>query len=121
MNGKNLSNMKEILTSSKIYGNTVSTSRGEYMNREQALDKAKSLISGQRQADYGDPTISFNKIAEYWSAYLGKKLNAEDVSIMMALMKVARITTGSGTEDSFIDALGYIAIGTEIHTKKENK
>lgn len=83
--------------------------------RDFVIDTAKSLISGQRQRDYGDAKTSFEEIADYWSTYLGIELCAEDIAIMMALMKIARIKTGSGTIDSFIDSIGYMALGAEIH------
>lgn len=36
--------------------------------------------------------------------------------MMMALLKVARIYTGTGTEDSFVDLAGYAACAGEIVT-----
>jgi len=33
---------------------------------------------------------------------------------MMALLKIARIRTGTATEDSFVDLAGYAACGAEI-------
>lgn len=83
------------------------------------IDKAKELISGQRQADYGDASDSFKEIAGYWSVYLGIDLGAEDIAIMMTLLKIARIKTGSGTLDSFIDSIGYMALGADIHSKNK--
>lgn len=37
--------------------------------------------------------------------------------MMMALLKVARIRSGTGTEDSFVDLAGYAACGGEIATE----
>jgi len=34
--------------------------------------------------------------------------------MMMALLKIARIRTGTATEDSFVDLAGYAACGAEI-------
>ena len=89
--------------------------------KDLVIIKAKELISGQRQIDYGDAIDSFSNIAAFWSTYLGKQLTAEDVAIMMTLFKISRIKTGSGTLDSFIDTIGYIALGADIHFKDKNK
>lgn len=84
------------------------------MKRAECLRKAEACVCGQRQDDYGTPEDSFNKIAELWSAYFGIPFNAVDVSMMMALLKIARIQTGTGTDDSFVDLAGYAACGCEI-------
>lgn len=44
------------------------------------------------------------------------KFTAKDVAVMMALMKIARIKTGTGTADCFVDLAGYAACGGEIAT-----
>ena len=40
-------------------------------------------------------------------------IDATDVAMMMALLKIARIAGGAGTRDSFIDLAGYAACGGE--------
>ena len=89
------------------------------MNRPEVLDTAKKCVCGQREQDYGSPENNFQIIADLWSAYYGQKFTALDVSMMMTLLKVARIRTGTATEDSFVDAAGYIACGGEIATGKK--
>ena len=42
-----------------------------------------------------------------------------DVSMMMALMKIARIRNGGGSGDSFVDLAGYAACGGEIWALKK--
>lgn len=86
------------------------------MKRSECLDAAKACVCGQRQQDYGTPEDSFNKIAELWTAYYGAGFTATDVAMMMALLKIARISTGTGTDDSFIDLAGYAACGGEINS-----
>lgn len=88
------------------------------MTRAEILQKAEACVNGQRQQDYGTPEDNFKRIAELWNAYLGTSdISPMDVSMMMALMKIARIRTGTGTEDSFIDLAGYAACGGEIATE----
>lgn len=86
------------------------------MNRPEVLDTAKKCVCGQREQDYGSPENNFQIIADLWSAYYGQKFTALDVSMMMTLLKIARIRTGTATEDSFVDAAGYVACGGEIAT-----
>lgn len=95
------------------------------MNRPEILDTAKKCVCGQREQDYGSPENNFQAIADLWNAYLknaysgvaiypGDGLSAFDVAMLMALLKVGRIATGTATEDSFVDACGYLACGGEI-------
>lgn len=89
--------------------------------REQVLDEARVCVCGHRKDDYGSPEDSFGVIAKFWNIYLtGKpgradpRIDAQDVAMMMGLLKVARIATGTGTHDSFVDLAGYAACGGEI-------
>lgn len=84
------------------------------MNRVEILDTAKNAVSGKREQDYGNAENNFQIIADLWSDYIGYRFNAVDVSMMMALLKIARIKTGHGTNDSFVDLAGYAACGGEI-------
>lgn len=91
------------------------------MKREETLDRAKQCVCGLREDNYGSPENNFQVIANLWSAYNGTDFTANDVAMMMALLKIARIKTGKATEDSFVDLAGYAACGAEISTnKKEN-
>nr|DAJ08064.1 MAG TPA: PROTEIN/RNA Complex, archaeal, ribosomal, 50S, protein.0A [Caudoviricetes sp.] len=100
------------------------------MNRAEVLDNAKKCVCGQREQDYGTPEDNFSTIGYLWSAYLRAahpKLNIalneitpKDVAIMMSLLKVARIATGS-SEDSFVDLAGYAACAGEIATRNTTR
>lgn len=94
------------------------------MTRAEILDKAKECVCGQREQDYGKPEDNFATIAELWGTYKDAEFSAEDVAVMMALMKIARIKTGTSTDDCFVDLAGYAACGGEIASadkKKANK
>jgi hypothetical protein len=84
------------------------------MTRAETLDKAKQCVCGQRENEYGSPEDNFLTIAKLWSAYKDVDFSANDVAMMMALLKIARIRTGTVTEDSFVDLAGYAACGAEI-------
>lgn len=89
------------------------------MNRATCLKKADECVNGKREQDYGSPESNFLSIAKLWSAYKGIDFSALDVSMMMSLLKIARIRTGTATEDSFVDLAGYAACGCEIATDKK--
>jgi hypothetical protein len=91
------------------------------MTRAETLDKAKQCVCGQRVNEYGSPEDNFQLIANLWSAYKNTEFTAIDVAMMMALLKIARIKTGTATEDSFVDLAGYAACGADINNKKEKE
>lgn len=93
------------------------------MTRAEILDEAKKCVCGQRQQDYGTPEDNFTTIGYLWSAYFRaahpnldialNEITPKDVAVMMSLLKVARIATGS-SPDSFVDLAGYAACAGEI-------
>ena len=91
--------------------------KGGSMTRESILNSAIECVCGERERDYGSPEDNFGRIAIYWSAHLGMEITAEDVAVMMALLKIARIGTGVAADDSWIDLAGYAACGGEIAAK----
>lgn len=91
------------------------------MNRAQILETATKCVCGRREQDYGRPEDNFQTIANFWSEYLGGiTITAKDVAMMMALMKIARIKTGTATQDSFVDLAGYAACGGEVASNENN-
>lgn len=71
------------------------------MTRTEILDSAKRCVVGDREQDYGSPENNFKTIADFWSAYLGKKVSAKDVAAMLALLKIARIGSGHAKADNW--------------------
>ena len=84
------------------------------MNRQYFLHKAEECICVDREEQYGSPEDSFGMISKLWSIYLGREILPKDVAVMMALLKIARITGGRFKADSYIDAIGYMACAGEI-------
>lgn len=84
--------------------------------REEILDAAKRCVCGDREQDYGSPENNFQTIAELWSTYLHipELLTPADVAAMLALLKIARISSGHAKEDNWIDLAGYAACGGEL-------
>jgi len=83
------------------------------MKREQVLDKAKTLISGDRAKDYGDAYLNHKRIAELWSPILDKDITVEQVYACMIAVKLSRLIETPDHEDSWIDICGYAALGGE--------
>jgi hypothetical protein len=88
------------------------------MDRKRILELAEQCICRDREYEYGKPESNLALIADFWNDYIGNrmegKFDAEDVAIMMALLKIARITTGTFKADSYIDAVGYLALAGEL-------
>ena len=92
------------------------------MTKEEILKKARDLITGDRNETHGDAFQNHAEIAEFWNIFLDKKLQpmasitAEDVALMMVLMKISRNAQGKKNNlDNFIDMCGYAAIAGEIN------
>ena len=86
--------------------------------RGRVLHKAAAVVNGERQNEYGNPEDNFAFIARLWSIYAEREYTPHDVAIMMALFKIARIKSGTGTEDSYTDACGYVALAADIRLGK---
>lgn len=88
------------------------------MTRAEILDSAKKCVCEDRESQYGSPEDSFSIIAGFWSVYLDYAISADDVAMMMTLLKIARIAGGRFKADSYIDACGYIACAGEIASRE---
>ncbi len=91
----------------------------EKPTRKSILAQAEKCVCGDREQDYGSPEDSFDTIASFWIDYLHTKedpldIRAHDVAAMLGLLKIARIATGHGKADNWVDLAGYAACGGEI-------
>ena len=91
-------------------------------SRRGLLLQAIRCVCGDRDQDYGSPEHSLSAIGRFWSDYIRSKYGAEvpltgaDASAMMVLFKMARVATGHGKADNWIDAAGYAACGGELES-----
>lgn len=83
-------------------------------------DYAKRITNGARRQNYGTPEQNFERIARFWNDYLKNKgvitddiINPTDVSLMMVLMKIARISESPDHLDSYCDLVGYALTAAE--------
>jgi hypothetical protein len=84
-------------------------------SRSKVLDTAKEYVTKDRAAEHGDMEDNFLTIAAYWNTHLGiHSIGPQDVAVMMALLKLARIKQNEGHLDNWVDACGYMACGGEI-------
>jgi hypothetical protein len=86
------------------------------------LDQAKKIVTGARRQSYGNPEDNFQCIAVLWQTYLARRtmrlgpagrlvITADDVAVMMVLMKTARLAENISHADSWRDIAGYAACG----------
>lgn len=93
-------------------------------SRRGILLQATKCVCGDRDQDYGSPENSLSAIASLWADYIKAKygvsapLTGVDASAMMVLFKIARVATGHGKADNWVDAAGYAACGGEIEARK---
>jgi hypothetical protein len=95
--------------------------------RAELLDEAKQLITGDRNNTYGPPTQDFARTAAVLNGLgfrtvrfseLEGELVAEDlqphhVAMILAAVKLSRLTWSPEKRDSWVDLAGYAACGHE--------
>lgn len=91
-------------------------------SRRGILLRALRCVCGDRDQDYGSPEHSLAVIGRFWTDYIQAKYGVEvpisgaDTSAMMVLFKMARVATGHGKADNWVDAAGYAACGGELES-----
>ena len=122
--------VKKTEEAAHLMGYEVIEEEQEKPTRASILDEAKRCVCGQREQDYGSPENNFRLIASLWEPYIRTRcvsdgadvsIQPEDVAMLMALLKIARICSGTGTADSFVDLAGYAACGGEIAGENNEK
>ena len=77
-----------------------------------------------RQPIYGHPALNFQRTAMVWNGLLANKLvrpiTAQDVAIMMAGLKLARLIHTPTHEDSIYDVGGYMSCLEQVNSKRSN-
>jgi hypothetical protein len=89
------------------------------MRRNETIDAAKELINGDRAKDYGDAYNNHARIAEGWNVIMREALKTHGyltpahVALMMDWLKTSRLLTNMDKFDSWVDKIGYSALGAE--------
>lgn len=86
--------------------------------RAEILDEAKSLITGDRNAQYGPPTQDFQRSADILNAlgYKGpgdRPILKHDIAIMVMAIKLSRMVWTPAKRDTWADLAGYVGCGWE--------
>lgn len=90
------------------------------MLRKNLLQDVEAIICKERQDTYGAPEQSFDRIANYWSIYLGTPVTAVQVANMMILLKIARMQGPVYKRDNYLDAAGYAIIAASMLEGEED-
>lgn len=98
--------------------------------RKSILAEAERCVCTDREQAYGSPEDNFALIGRLWTEYAKTRcvsisadvcIEPEDVAIMMALLKIGRIATGTFKEDSYVDACGYLSCAGELAVNGESE
>lgn len=84
------------------------------MRAGEIASKAAELVDGDRATAHGDKAECFERIADFWSVYLGMTVTGDQVATMMCLLKIARSQHGAVNLDDYVDLAGYAAIAGEL-------
>ena len=87
------------------------------------LIEALGLTTGDRHHSYGPPTKNFSVTAALWGEYLEAKqhpfpITTVDVSVLMQLLKIARLAESPLKRDHMVDIAGYAACGAQCQDEE---
>jgi hypothetical protein len=104
----------------KLHPGVNATMRDDLRRAESLAKEAISLITGERNQDYGDALDDFTRTGKMWAPILGlPEVTPEQVALCMIILKVRRITVSPGKRDHWVDIIGYAALGGEIALRDE--
>ena len=83
-------------------------------DRQFFLKTAEELINGPRAKEYGPARKNHERIARIWSIILEHEVTPEQVVACMVGLKLARLSEDMTKDDSWVDIIGYAALGGAI-------
>jgi hypothetical protein len=90
------------------------------MTPQDIADYAVSLVSGDRQNDYGHPLDDFTRAGKIWEAILGVPVSAEQIALCMVGVKIAREVNRQKI-DNAIDGIGYFLTLTMVQQERAER
>lgn len=81
------------------------------------LYHVENMLNGEKAEEYGNPRIMFQNISKRWFGCGDAEV---DVAIMMAELKIERIKYDHNKEDSYLDAIAYLAMALAFMQEKKN-
>lgn len=73
------------------------------------LSDGEQLVTGERREQYGPPVECMARTAAAWTAVLGVPVQARQVALCLAAMKLVR-EGHAHRPDNLVDAAGYVLI-----------
>ena len=93
--------------------------------RREILAMVEGCVCKDRQNTYGDAEDNFSNIATIANVLLGKKLlkplDALDVAMISAAIKMARLSSSPRHLDNWVDLAGYATCGGGIVLSESEK
>lgn len=90
---------------------TANTPTGIYERIADNLVRVNDMLNGEKAKEYGNPRTMFQNISKRW---FGCADAEADVAIMMAELKIERIKYDPKKEDSYLDAIAYLAMALAL-------
>jgi hypothetical protein len=89
------------------------------MKYQEILQSASDIVQDRGLNDYGHPADNMQHAAMLISAYLQMPVMDYQVCAILALVKLARATTGNlDKADNYIDGAAYIALMGQLATEE---
>ena len=85
-------------------------------SRREVIELVTQAVMSDRNQDYAPPEQNFQRIADLWNTYLDgrSEVTPYDTSIMMVLVKVARVMQSPHLVDHLVDIAGYAACAADV-------
>lgn len=81
------------------------------------FDLIGSMLTGDKAEEYGNPQTMCRRIGRRW---FEREDGETDVAIMMAELKIERIKFDPTKEDSYMDAIAYLAMALAFMQERKN-
>lgn len=87
-------------------------------NIDPLLEEASAIVNGERQQQYGHPSVHFARVAAGWETIFADGIfNEERVALAMVWFKMCRQLQAT-KRDNIIDAIGYLLTADMCATTK---
>jgi hypothetical protein len=87
---------------------------------KQILTQSAAIIDN-RAKDYGNVIDSFERAATLATMILQKSITIYDISMISMVIKLSRISNNNNHEDSYMDAINYLAFAAQIKSEQSEK
>lgn len=81
------------------------------------FDHIGRMLTGDKAEEYGNPQTMCRRIGRRW---FEREDGETDVAIMMAELKIERIKFDPTKEDSYMDAIAYLAMALAFMQERKN-